>query len=148
MTWACARQKCMVLLLAILLVPVAAHAFVGVIKTVDGEAAIQRDGKTIPAIAGMEVRKADIVNTGKGGYIGVVFSDDTLISLGPDTRITIDDYLFEPREKKLSFVVHLIRGTLSFISGQMTKLAPESVQLIMPAATIGVRGTHVLMKVK
>ena len=68
--------------------------------------------------------------------------------MGPNSEIAVDDYLFEPLEDKLSFVLRLIRGTVSFLSGQMTKLSPESVQLVMPAATIGVRGTHLLIKVE
>jgi hypothetical protein len=59
----------------------------------------------------------------------------------------VDEYLFDPLEKELSFIARLIRGTISFLSGQIAKLSPESVQLVMPAATIGVRGTHVLIKV-
>lgn len=54
---------------------------------------------------------------------------------------------FEPLEKKLFFVLRMIQGTVSFLSGQVAKLSPESVKLVMPAATIGVRGTHVLIKV-
>jgi hypothetical protein len=127
--------------------PVAADAFVGVVKTVAGDAVIERQGETIPIDTGMEIKQADVVKTGREGSVGLVFSDDTRISMGPDTEIAVDNYLFEPLEEKLSFVLRLIRGTLSFLSGQMTKLSSESVQLVMPAATIGVRGTHVLIKV-
>ena len=124
-----------------------ADAFVGVVKTLEGGAVITRNGKTIAVGTGMEIQQTDCVKTDQRGYVGLVFSDDTRISIGPNTEIAIDDYLFEPLEKKLSFVLRLIRGTLSFLSGQIAKLSPESVQLVMPAATIGVRGTHVLMKV-
>ncbi len=124
-----------------------AASFVGVVKKLEGGAVIQRHGETITVVTGMEVRQADVVKTGRQGCLGLVFSDDTRLSLGPNTQIALDDYLFEPLEKKLSLVVRLIRGTLSFLSGQMVKLAPESVKLVMPAATIGVRGTHVLIKV-
>ena len=126
----------------------AAHAFVGVVKTVEGEATIMRRGKTLNVVTGMEIEKADIVRTARDGIVGLIFSDDSMVAMGPGTEISVDDYLFEPLEKKLSLAIQLIRGTMSFISGQIAKLAPESVQLIMPAATIGVRGTHVLMKVE
>ncbi|BBO82916.1 hypothetical protein DSCO28_34820 [Desulfosarcina ovata subsp. sediminis] len=142
-----AKQFCLLLFLAGLFSPTA-QAFVGVVKTVDGNVTILRQSETITVVDGMEIHQADVVRTGSNGTVGLVFSDDTLISMGPDTEISVDDYLFEPLEKKLSFVVRLMRGTISFLSGQMAKLSPESVQLIMPAATIGVRGTHVLMKVE
>jgi hypothetical protein len=127
--------------------PVAVDAFVGVVKTMEGSAVITRNGETISVVTGMEIKQADVVKTDGRGTVGLVFSDDTRISMGPNTELAVDDYLFEPVERKLSFVLRLIRGTLSFLSGQMAKLSPESVQLVMPAATIGVRGTHVLIKV-
>jgi hypothetical protein len=148
-----AMRPTIVILLGLVLViigfgaPVAADAFVGVVKTVAGDAVIEREGETIPINTGMEIKEADVVKTGRKGTVGLVFSDDTRISMGPNAEIVVDAYLFEPLEKKLSFVLRLIRGTVSFLSGQMTKLSSESVQLVMPAATIGVRGTHVLIKV-
>ena len=125
----------------------AADAFVGVVKSLEGGAVITRNGETIAVGTGMDIQRADVVKTSRNGCVGLVFSDDTRISMGPNTELAVDDYLFEPVEKKLSFVLRLIRGTLSFLSGQIAKLSPESVQLVMPAATIGVRGTHVLIKV-
>ena len=138
---------CLVLLLIGLCTSAAAQAFVGVVKSVEGGAIIKRNGETITVVTGLEIKQEDIVKTNRRGYVGLVFSDDTRISMGPNTEIAVDEYLFEPLEKKLSFVLRLIRGTVSFLSGQMTKLSPESVQLVMPVATIGVRGTHVLIKV-
>ena len=137
----------LVLMLIGLCTSAAAEAFVGVVKSVEGGATLTRNGETITVVTGMEIKQADIVKTDRQGTVGLVFSDDTRISMGPKTEITVDDYLFEPSEKRLSFILRLIRGTVSFLSGQIAKLSPESVQLVMPAATIGVRGTHVLIKV-
>lgn len=138
---------CLVLVLTGTCTSAAAVSFVGIVKTLEGGATILRNGETLTVVTGMEIQQADIVETDGQGYVGLVFSDDTRLSLGPGTEIVIDDYLFEPLEIRLSFILRLIHGTVSFLSGQIAKLAPESVQLVMPAATIGVRGTHVLIKV-
>jgi hypothetical protein len=139
--------SCLLMMLIGLRASAAAQAFIGVVKSIEGSAVIQRSETTIPAAYGMEIQKGDIVRTDRNGSVGLVFSDDTRVSMGPGTEIAVDDYLFEPLEKKLSFVLRMIQGTVSFLSGQMAKLSPESVRLVMPAATIGVRGTHVLIKV-
>lgn len=139
--------SCLVLVVVGLLTAAPAKAFVGIVKTLEGGAMITRNGETIMVVTDMEIHRADFVKTDRRGYVGLVFSDDTRISIGPNTEIAIDDYLFDPLEKKLSFVLRLIRGTLSFLSGQIAKLSPDSVQLVMPVATIGVRGTHVLIEV-
>jgi hypothetical protein len=138
---------CLVLILIVTGPSAAADAFVGVVKTLEGDATVQRNGETITVVTGMAIQRADVIKTGHHSTVGLVFSDDTRISMGSNTELAVNDYLFEPLEKNLSFVVQLIRGTVSFLSGQIVKLSPESVQLVMPEATIGVRGTHVLVKV-
>jgi len=120
----------------------------GIVKTVNRSAFVVRGGDSLEAVPGMKIQTGDIVKTGDNGSIGLIFSDDTIISMGSKSEITIEDYLFEPVEGKLSFVARVIKGTISFISGQITKLSPGSVRLEIPAATIGVRGTHFLVKVE
>ncbi|MFH0731247.1 MAG: FecR domain-containing protein [Pseudomonadota bacterium] len=124
-----------------------AQSFVGIIKAVEGGTTLERNGEVKAAARGMQIQKGDRVKTDPRGAIGLVFLDDTLISMGPNSEVWIDDYLFEPLEKKLSFIARILRGTVCFLSGQIAKLSPESVRLVMPEATIGVRGTHVLIKV-
>jgi hypothetical protein len=121
--------------------------FAGIVKTVKNNACVVRNGVCFEAVPGMKIQISDVVKTGNDGGIGLIFSDDTIISMGSKSEIAIADYLFEPIEGQFSFVAKMIQGTISFISGQITKLAPESVRLETPAATIGVRGTHILVKV-
>jgi hypothetical protein len=127
--------------------PAIAGQFSGLVKSVQGSPVIIRGTESIIAREGMEIVKGDIIETDAHGTVAVVFSDDTVISMGPETRISVDDYVFEPLEKKLSFVARIIRGTVSYLSGQIAKIAPEAVRISIPAAVIGVRGTHVLIRV-
>lgn len=144
---AIARWLCLGLVWAGLGAPAAAEDLVGLVKTVEGGATVTRGAETLDATPGMELRQGDVLRTDGSGYVGLVFTDDTRLSLGPESEMTIDRYAFAPLEEDLSFIVRLARGTLSFLSGQIAKLAPEAVQLVLPAATIGVRGTHVLVEV-
>lgn len=123
-----------------------AEEFVGLIKTAS-ETVVVRGSDTLAATPGMEVMRGDVLRTGANGSVGLIFSDDTVISMGPRTELAVEAYLFEPVEGRLSCILEIVRGTISYLSGQIAKLAPESVELLTPAATIGVRGTHVLIKV-
>ena len=125
-----------------------AAEFVGFVKSLVGEATVLRDGEAKEAAVGMEIKEGDIVKTGANGSAGLIFSDDTIITMGPRTELVVEDYLFEPLEGRLGFVAKILRGTISYLSGQIEKLSPGTVQLKTPAATIGVRGTHVLLKVE
>ena len=121
---------------------------VGIIKTVNKEAFIIRNGKTHAAVPGMKVMTGDLIKTGPGSSVGVIFEDDTVVSMGSKSEFVIDEFTFRPVENKLSFVARFVRGTLSFLSGQIAKLSPGSVRLETPSATIGIRGTRVLVKVQ
>lgn len=139
---------CLVLLFAVSSTCPAESESIGTIKSVNDSASIVRSGETIPAKVGQAVQAGDTIQTGPDGSIGLIFKDDTIISLGPDSEFIIEEFLFEPVEGDLSFVAEVIQGTVALISGQIAKLSPDSVQLEIPAATIGVRGTQILISVE
>ncbi len=120
----------------------AAESPVGSVKTIQDKASILRSGNPIPAQIGAMVYTGDILQTDQTGSLGVIFRDDALVSLGPNSQVKIDDFLFQPDQGKFSFLTRLIQGTAAFVSGQIAKLAPESMRVQTPIATIGVRGTH------
>ena len=120
--------------------------FIGIVKTVDGEAFVIRNDQPAKAVKGMTIQMGDVLKTGADGCMGIIFSDDTVISMGLNTELTIKRYLFDPRRGKLSFFAKMVQGTISFLCGQIAKLAPDSVCVEIPAATIGIRGTHFLVK--
>ena len=120
--------------------------FAGIVKTVQPGAFIIRSGVSEDAAIGKKIAMGDVLKTGPNGTMGVIFNDDTVITMGPKSEIVIQTFLFEPAKGNLSFFAKLVEGTISFISGQITKLAPDSVRFETPAATIGPRGTHFLVQ--
>lgn len=120
---------------------------VGIVKLFAGDVFIERGNSPIRAEVNMKLMNGDQVRTGANGKVGMIFEDDTLISLGSNSKMSIDDFLFQPSEKSFSFVVRIVQGTVSYISGQIAKLAPNFVRIETPHATVGLRGTHVFVKV-
>jgi hypothetical protein len=121
---------------------------IGVVKSVSGEAIVVRGGASLTPEINFFLHRGDVIKTGATGNVGVIFEDDTLVSMGPSSELAIDDFLFEPAQEELSLVVRMIRGSMSFLSGEIGKLAPENVKLETPDATIGMRGTRLLIKVE
>ena len=120
---------------------------IGIVKSVVGYSVVVREGETFKVEANMLVLTGDLLKTGDDGKMGLIFEDDTVISIGPDSQIVIEDFLFQPAEKKMSFVARILHGTATFLSGQLSKLAPDKVRIKTPNATIGMRGTSILVKV-
>jgi len=119
---------------------------VGSIKTVKGTALIVRQNQTLTARMGGKIFKNDSFKTGPDGALGMIFKDDTLLSLGPNTEVTINEFLFSPAEGKLSLVTRLIKGTVVYLSGVIAKLSPESVRFETPVGNVGIRGTKFAIK--
>lgn len=121
---------------------------IGRIQNIQGVASIQRGGVTLPGAAGTALYLGDLIRTGKPGAVGIVLTDDTTISLGSGSELSLTDYAFAPKEGRFAFVMQMIKGTLSYISGQIVKLAPDAVQVRTPDATIAVRGTKLLIEIQ
>ena len=128
--------------------PVHASAAIATVQKVSGVAAIVRQGQAMSATVGLEIWENDTLRTGPDGSIGVIFSDDTLLSLGPESTLFIDKFLFAPREGKYSIVLRMIKGTAAYLSGLICKLSPDSAHFETPRASIGIRGTKFVVRVE
>ncbi|MBS4050818.1 FecR family protein [Methylomonas rivi] len=138
-----------VLALALSLLPAevwAESGVLGFVKIVEGDASITAEQGTVPAQPGVPLFLGNLLKTGANGRMGVTFKDNTIMSLGPDTELRIDEYLFAPAKSELKLAASLLKGTLHYISGVIAKLKPEAVSVKTPAGIIGVRGTRFLAK--
>lgn len=113
----------------------------------NGKVTIKRGFKSIPVAKGTRLQNGDVLKTDADSAIGILFSDETTLSLGPGTKLTIQDYVFAPERSSFSFVVRLAKGTASYVSGLIAKLSPDSARFITPSASIGVRGTKFVIEV-
>ena len=120
---------------------------IGYVMKVSGEATVTSDGKAVPAVVGTPVMQGSTLRTGPGGALGVTLKDNTVMSFGPNSELRVDEFLFAPARNELKLTANITRGTMNFISGVIAKLKPEAVQVQTPTGTIGVRGTHFLVKV-
>jgi hypothetical protein len=121
---------------------------IGTLQRVSGTASVVRQDQILPAKAGLEIQANDTLRTDTDGSIGVVFHDDTLLSLGPGSVLVIDEFVYAPRQGKLSLVFRMIKGTAVYLSGLIEKLAPDSVHFVTPSASVGFRGTKFAVKVE
>ena len=139
-----------VILAVLLLVPsvFAAEPPAGYLKIVKGTACIVRQGAIIPAVAGNTVFKNDLLRTGADGSLGITFMDDTVMSMGPESEVTLNEFEFSPAEGRMSIFTRMLRGTVVYLSGIIAKLSPEAVRFETPVANIGLRGTRFAVKVE
>lgn len=110
-------------------------AFVGEVVAIDGhgQRRLSEGGSLYPG---------DTVVTSAGSHAVLSFRDRSRVTLGPDTRLRIDDFVFdESNAREGRFLVSLLRGTTRALTGLIAQTNPRNVQVSTPTATIGVRGT-------
>jgi hypothetical protein len=125
-----------------------ASAAIGSVQKANGTAVVERQGQSIPVQPGLKIWMNDTLRTGVDGAIGVVFQDETLLSLGPESVLLIDKYVFAPKQGKFSIVLKMFKGTAVYLSGLISKLAPDSARFETPSASVGIRGTKFAVKVE
>jgi hypothetical protein len=128
--------------------PANASSCIATVNKMSGMATIVRQGRAVSATIGLEICEGDTIRTGPDGSIGIVFNDDTLLSLGPGSVLIIDEFVFAPKQGKFSIVIRMLKGTAAYLSGLISRFAPESVHFKTPTASIGIRGTKFIVKVE
>ena len=118
-------------------------ADVGLVKVSKGSVQIERNGAKV----GMGIQATDVVVTGADGSAGLTFSDNSLVSVGPNSVFAIDKYRFDTTAHVGEFEGSLRKGRLAAISGKMVKQSPESMKIRTPSAIMGVRGTEFVVQV-
>jgi hypothetical protein len=62
--------------------------------------------------------------------------------------LVIDEFVFAPKQGKYSIALRMIKGTVAYFSGLISKLAPDSAHIETPTASIGIRGTKFVARVE
>ena len=116
---------------------------IGKIVSFNGEATILREGKTIQVDKNSAFQKDDTLNTKENTKLQILFLDETIISIGQNSTLKINNYLFEEKNTKAEFT--MAKGIFRTITGKIGKIAPENFKLKTKSASIGIRGTQIVV---
>ena len=83
---------------------------------------------------------SDAIKT-QAGKVGITFDDDTKVQVSENSKLVIDDFVYDPKSKAGKLGAKVALGTVRYASGQIAKNSPQNVALNTPTATIAVRGT-------
>ena len=140
-------RKALIVAIALALPGAAVAADAGLVKVSKGSVQIQRGGTKMPAVVGTAVRTSDVIVTGADGSAGITFTDNSLVSVGPNSVFAIDKYRFDTTTHAGEFEGNLKQGRLAAVSGKIVKQAPEAMKIRTPSAVMGVRGTEFVVQV-
>lgn len=88
----------------------------------------------------------DTIVTAKS-KVKLTFADNTKVNITEQSKLTIDDFVYDPNKGTGKLAVKVVLGTARYASGQIAKNNPQQVNVQTPTATVAVRGTDFSMTV-
>jgi hypothetical protein len=88
-----------------------------------------------------DVFAEDVLKTGVGGRVKILFRDDTLINLGEESEVSVSEFVIVPEKGLRKATLKLGRGVGRFIVGGTFPNQESQVEVSTPTAVMGVRGT-------
>jgi hypothetical protein len=130
-------------LAAVLLPAVPAHAqeVAGRVILATGTVVVVRGAQKIPATVGLPLRAGDTVESAALSHAQIHMTDDSIISLRPETTFRITEYAFEgkaPPEQRSFF--NLVKGGMRTVTGLIR--SRQNYRVSTETVSIGIRGTH------
>ncbi len=134
-----------ILALALALPPGAAAEIVGRITQVEGRVDLLKGGQ-LPATAAKvddSLQPGDVIRTKSLSKAQLTFVDNSVLTISPESRLAIEEYMYDAAQGKRNAVLQLFQGmALAVVSKIFQKTEPDFI-LKTHTAVMGIRGTEV-----
>lgn len=91
---------------------------------------------------GNPVFRDETIRTGPNGHLHVLLLDESNLTIGPSSELTIDEFVYDPDTGTGRMVMQQAEGVMRFVGGQISKQSPVTVET--PSSTLGIRGGVVI----
>ncbi len=118
------------------------EAQIGSIASLKGQARLTTAaGAVSEAKRGMPLHLKSKIETAAASTAQHKLKDGTMLTQGEKSLLVLDEYLFDAGDKARSGAAFsLLKGTLSVVTGKITKLNPDRFRVTTRLAALGVRG--------
>lgn len=117
---------------------------IGLIAESTGSSTIKRDKEKYTGETGLDLEMYDEVTTDRG-KLRLDFVDDTRVDVTENSRMTIDEFIYDPESQTGSLSMKATLGAVRYASGQIAKNSRQRVNIRTPSAKVTVRGTDFMM---
>lgn len=109
-------------------------------------AAVNQSAKGTPPGGGIRVISLgdnvvmdERIDTDAGGLVQILLADGTTFTVGPNSSLSIDRFVYDPNAGTAEVSASFTRGVFRFIGGRTSK-TPDGVEIKTPVGTVGIRG--------
>jgi len=118
----------------------AADNSIGAVATLTGTATVTRgNAPPAPLKVSAPIFKNDELDTGANSTLGITFDDETTFSLSADTRIVVNNFVYQEGGSGNAASFNVATGTAAFVASHVAKTGDMTIST--PDATLGIRGT-------
>jgi len=122
--------------------PAVAAEQAGVSAAVRGEVMLARAQAPERSVSsGEHIFLQDALESGPDAGMQILLLDETVFTLGPDSEVVVDEYVYDPGTGAGKLAARVTKGVFRFVSGRIAQQDPEDVSIELPSGTIGIRGT-------
>ena len=93
-------------------------------------------------VTGSKVYFGDTIITKAQSNAQILLLDETAITVGEKSELTIDEFVYDPESKVGKIVSNIKIGTVRMITGEISKKNPDNLEVNVPTGSIGARGTE------
>ena len=116
-----------------------ANEFIGVIAAGVGDILNQKNEKLS---TGSKIFFGDTIIVKAQSNAQILLLDETALTVGEKSEITIDEFIYDPQSKIGKIVSNIKIGTVKIITGEISKKNPENLEVNIPTGSVGARGTE------
>ncbi len=121
-----------------------ADQLAGVSAAVRGSIALTRGTAVGQRVAsGEEIFLGDAIESGPKSGMQVLLLDETVFTIGPDSKLTIDKFVYDPATGAGELSAEVAKGVFRFVSGKVAENNPNAMKVRVPSGNLGIRGTIV-----
>jgi hypothetical protein len=111
---------------------------VGTAAAVNPAAQARGSGGSRTIIIGQSIAHRERVQTTSAGSVQLLFLDKTSMTIGPNSDLAIDEYVYDPVSNTGKLAATLTKGVMRFVGGQISHAG--NAQVTTPNAVVGIRG--------
>lgn len=123
---------------------------IGIIVTVQGTVTIDHldPSGAVQAKIDDHVLFKDIIETRKESRTKTLFDNDSVLTVGENSRVEITEYIYDPGQSTRSMVVKLVQGRLRALVGKVFAQSGSKFEVHTPTAVAAARGTYFVVWVE
>ena len=120
---------------------------IGFYTAILGKAAVTHPGEpqVLPVKLQDEVLFKDVIQTEHESRTRALFQDDSMLTVGENSRVEIDEYIYNPEKNVRLAIVKLMQGQVRALVSKVFKANGSKFEIHTPSAVAAARGTYFIV---